>query len=62
MIVLYRIIDLDTNQQVAEGMTLSQAHETLEFYRLDHPHSKFELEKYTLSRVRQGFGRDPDLH
>ena len=59
---LYRIIDQETNTIVAEGMSQTQALETLQFYELDNPHSRFELEKYRIMRVKPGFGRDPDLH
>ena len=57
----YRIIDVDANIIVATALTLEQAYETLEFLRLDHPHTRFELEPYT-NYIARGLGRDPDLH
>ena len=57
----YRIIDTQSNDIVAQALTLEQAYETLEFLQLDHPHTRFELEPYTNYIVR-GLGRDPDLH
>lgn len=58
MMTLYRIIDLELNQIVAEGLDLNQARETLEFLQLDYPSVRFEIEPYT----KRGLGRDPDLH
>ena len=48
MQTLYRIIDCTDNSTVAEGMQLSQAHETLKFYEQDHPNTQFEIESYSI--------------
>ena len=58
----YRIIDLETDSIVAQGITeYSQAHEIVDMYRLDYPTVDFEIESYTHYTVT-GLGRDPDLH
>ena len=58
----YRIIDIDTGEILANIPDQDQAFETLVLLELDHPDSRLEIESYTLSHVRPGFGRDPDLH
>jgi hypothetical protein len=58
----YRIIDIDTGEILANIPEQDQAFETLVLLELDHPDSRLEIESYTLSHVRPGFGRDPDLH
>ena len=58
----YRIIDIDTGEILANIPDQDQAFETLVLLELDHPDSRLEIESYTLSHVRAGFGRDPDLH
>ena len=63
MITLYRIYDATDNEILADGISdYAQAHETVELYRLQYPHNKLEVETYTKSQVKPGFGRDPDLH
>jgi hypothetical protein len=61
MQTLYRIIDTSDYSIVAQGMELSQAHETVKFYEQDNPNCRFEIESYVRYTVR-GMGRDPDLH
>ena len=59
----YRIIDIDTGEILANNLpNQDQAFESLVLLELDHPDSRLEMESYTLSHVRAGFGRDPDLH
>ena len=44
---LYRIIDLDTDSIVANGiLTLALATLTLDVYTLNYPTCKFEIETY----------------
>ena len=63
MITLYRIYDATDNEILADHIdTYEQAHETLQLYQLQYPHDKLEIESYTRSSVKPGFGRDPDLH
>ena len=58
--VRYRIID-HKHFTVANSLTLEQAHETLEFLRLDNPSERYEIESYTPPAPWR-LGRDPDLH
>ena len=58
----YRIIDESDNSIVADISNYTQAYETLLLYSQDYPDVKFTIETYTVSSVRPGFGRDPDLH
>lgn len=64
MVTYYRIVDTDRTSQILANAIpeLSQAQEILHFLQKDYPDSKFEIESYTTSSVRSGFGRDPDLH
>lgn len=63
IITLYRIVDVNTNTTVADSIEdYDFARETLHFYTLDYPNTRFEIESYTRNTVKPGFGRDPDLH
>ena len=63
MITLYRIYDHTTQNTLANAIpSLEQANEVLHFLLLDTPTNELEIESYTQSPVRKGFGRDPDLH
>jgi hypothetical protein len=63
MITLYRVYDRTDDETLADGISdYAQAHETLELYRLQYPYNELEIETYTRSQVKPGFGRDPDLH
>ena len=59
-LVRYRIVD-DCNETVADRLTYEQAAETLQFYQLDYPSSRFTIESYTTTH-HKGMGRDPDLY
>ena len=59
----YRIIDVTEDRIVAQGIPSQEEVSTvLYFLEQDHPDSQFEVEAYSVSRVKPGFGRDPDLH
>ena len=59
----YRIIDTTEDRIVAQGIpSQEQVDVTLSFYLKDYPGHDFLVESYTVSRVKPGFGRDPDLH
>ena len=63
ILTLYRIVDANTLEVVADRIdNYAFAQETLEMWRRDYPHARLEIESYTYNTVRQGFGRDPDLH
>ena len=63
MITLYRIYDATDNEILADHIdSYEQAHETLQLYLLQYPQNTLEIEQYTKSSVKPGFGRDPDLH
>ena len=64
MVTYYRIVDTDRTSQILANAIpeLSQAQEILHFLQKDYPDSNFEIESYTVSSVKPGFGRDPDLH
>jgi len=58
----YRIIDLEEDRIVAQGITeYAHAHEIVDMYKLDYPTGSFEIQSYTHYTVT-GLGRDPDLH
>jgi hypothetical protein len=63
MQTLYRIYDHTTQNILANAIgSHEQAQEVLHFLRLDAPTHDIEIESYTQSSVKPGFGRDPDLH
>ena len=63
MITYYRIVDIQTNEIVANSIpTANQAQEVMHFYCRDYPKNKFVVEEYQQSSVKSGFGRDSDLH
>jgi len=63
MIVLYRIYDHSDKNTLANGISdYDHAWTILDFLQKDLPNNSLEIEKYTKSTVKPGFGRDPDLH
>ena len=62
MIEKYRIVIERTGEVIANNMDNVEAHETHHFLQLDHPQEVLVIERYTVSTVKPGFGRDPDLH
>ena len=64
MVTYYRIIDRnDCGRILANNIPdLVQAQEILHFLQKDYPDGDFEIESYSVSSVKPGFGRDPDLH
>ena len=63
MLTLYRIYDHTTQNTIANAIpTQAQAQEVLHFLQADAPGNTLEIEEYTQSTVKPGFGRDPDLH
>lgn len=64
MVTYYRVIDLDCCGQILANQVpeYAQACEILHFLQKDYPHARLEIESYNTSPVRNGFGRDPDLH
>lgn len=63
MITLYRIYDHTDKNTLANALPeYDHAYTILGFLKLDLPNNELEIESYTQSPVRKGFGRDPDLH
>jgi hypothetical protein len=63
MIEKYRIVDVDSGEILANSLlTIEEADQMIHFLKLDHPKSRLEIERYMVSAVKPGFGRDPDLH
>lgn len=63
MLTLYRIYDHTTKNTLANAIpSHTQAQEVLMFLQADAPTNELEIESYTQSTVKPGFGRDPDLH
>ena len=63
MLTLYRIYDHTTQNTIANAIpTLEQAQEVKHFLQADAPSNELEIEEYSQSAVKPGFGRDPDLH
>jgi hypothetical protein len=63
VLTLYRIYDHTTLNTLANAIpTLEQAQEVKHFLQMDAPNNELEIESYTQSSVKPGFGRDPDLH
>lgn len=51
MQALYRIVDIDSQETLAEGMvTETQAREQLVLLQLDYPHCVLEIESYLRSK------------
>ncbi len=61
MRTLYRIIDEDTREVLAEDIPREQIWELSEQF-MNAGHHHLRTEQYTKSRIRPGLGRDPDLH
>ena len=62
MITLYRIYDHTDKNTLANALSeYDDAYTILSFLKLDLPNNELEIESYTQSPVRKGFGRDPDL-
>lgn len=64
MVTYYRIVDTTKCCQILANSIpeLDQAQQVLEFLQLDYPECELEIESYSVSAVKRGFGRDPDLH
>jgi hypothetical protein len=63
MITLYRIYDHTDKNTLANAIpNYEDAYTVLGYLKLDLPTNELEIESYTQSPVRKGFGRDPDLH
>ena len=63
MVTYYRIYDRTDNETLADKIgDRAQAQEVLELLKLSYPNNLLELESYSVSSVKPGFGRDPDLH
>ncbi len=63
MITLYRIYDHTDKNTLANAIPeYDHAYTILSFLKLDLPTNELEIESYTQSHVKPGFGRDPDLH
>ena len=63
MITLYRIYDHTDKNTLANAIPeYDHAYTIWGFLKLDFPNNELEIESYTQSHVKPGFGRDPDLH
>ena len=63
MIEKYRIVDVDSGEILANSLlNIEEADQMIHFLKLAHPKSRLEIERYMVSAVKPGFGRDPDLH
>jgi len=59
---LYRVIDRERNEIVANGLpSYEEAYTIASMYEVDYPSTGFEVESYTHYTVK-GLGRDPELH
>lgn len=63
MVTYYRIYDRTDNETLADKIADAvQAQEVFTLLKLQYPKNELEIETYSVSSVRPGFGRDPDLH
>lgn len=63
MVTYYRIIIASSGETVANSLPTKEiASEVLHFKQLDYPTQGLEIESYSVSQIRPGLGRDPDLH
>ena len=63
MVTYYRIYDHTDQETLADKiLDAVQAQETLMLLQLEYPHNDLTIESYSVSSVKPGFGRDPDLH
>lgn len=64
MVTYYRVVDTGKCSQILANAipTAEQAQEIMHFLQKDYPRADLEIESYSKSGVRPGFGRDPDLH
>ena len=63
MVTYYRIYDRTDCETLADKISDAvQAQEVFTLLKLQYPENELEIETYSVSSVRPGFGRDPDLH
>ena len=63
MVTYYRIYDSTDNETLADKISDEvQAQEVFTLLKLQYPENALEIETYSVSSVKPGFGRDPDLH
>ena len=63
MVTYYRIYDRTDNETLADKIADAvQAQEVYTLLKLQYPKNELEIESYSVSSVKPGFGRDPDLH
>ena len=63
VVTYYRIYDRTDNETLADKIADAvQAQEVFTLLKLQYPKNELEIESYSVSSVKPGFGRDPDLH
>ncbi len=60
MVTHYNI--MSNGKEVARLNSMEEATQAVEMFRMQSPHSDFDIEIIEVSSVKPGFGRDPDLH
>lgn len=60
MVIHYIILSDGT--EVAKLNSMEEATQAVEMFKIQSPHSTFEIDTIEVSSVKSGFGRDPDLH
>lgn len=60
MVTHYTI--MSNGKEVARLNSMEEATQAVEMFRMQSPHSDFDIEVIEVSSVKPGFGRDPDLH
>ena len=60
MVTHYTI--MSNGKEVARLNSMEEATQAVEMFRMQSPHSDFDIEVIEVCSVKPGFGRDPDLH
>jgi len=62
MLTRYNIIDTLSNEVVETVNSIEEAWQVIEVYSTQSEHRQLIIKEEEYSTVKEGFGRDPDLH
>ena len=62
MYTRFKVVEKSTSKVLAVVYSEEEAQQVVEMERLNNPHSELEVVEVEESSVKEGFGRDPDLH
>ena len=62
MYTRFKVVEKSTSKVLAVVYSEEEAQQVVEMERLNNPHCELEVVEVEESSVKEGFGRDPDLH